>query len=167
MIACVVTAGAIAIEAVADRHYGSSRTKKSRSGEIIDYGAFGHIQAPNYFRRNNVLVGYISLWPGCCPDWCGLSSARYRSPILFTFVSVPLMDKGIWQKGRIIRNQKENTGSFPWFPKHIDRSYLPVPVYIPKPVTVMLTELLLSPLYCAETVTCRSAMPVISGLKVA
>ena len=67
IIAFIVTAGAIVIEAVADRQLWQFTRQKTRSGEIMTRGFWAYSRHPNYFGEITVLVGYISLWTGGCP----------------------------------------------------------------------------------------------------
>ena len=93
VVAFIVTAGAIVIEAIADRQLWKFTRQKPRSGEIMTRGLWAYSRHPNYF-------GEIMFWWGIY--LFGLAAARaywwtvigpVLVTVLFTVVSVPLMDK--------------------------------------------------------------------------
>ena len=67
IVAFILTAGAIVIEAVADRQLWQFTRQKPRSGEIMTSGLWAYSRHPNYFGEITFWGGYISLWPGGCP----------------------------------------------------------------------------------------------------
>lgn len=98
VVALVVTGGAVVIETVADRQLRRFTRDPANRGRIIDRGLWRYSRHPNY-------LGEIVFWWGL---WLfGLAAAPDRwwtvlGPIgmvlLFTFVSVPLMDRRSLQR---------------------------------------------------------------------
>ena len=119
LIATVVTGGAIVIEAVADRQLWQFTRQKTRSGEIMTMGLWAHSRHPNYF-------GEIAFWWGIFLFGLAADSAYWWTvigpvsvTILFTFVSVPLMDKrNLANRPGYAAVKKKIPALFPWFLKN-------------------------------------------------
>ena len=118
VIACVVTAGAIAIEAVADRQLWQFSRQKSRSGEIMTKGLWAYSRHPNYFGEIMFWWGIFLFGLAAAPDWWWTVIGPVSVTILFTFVSVPLMDKrNLAKRPDYAAIKKKIPALFPWFPK--------------------------------------------------
>jgi steroid 5-alpha reductase family enzyme len=91
--ALLVTAGAIAVEAVADRQLHLFTADPAHRGRAMDRGLWRYSRHPNY-------LGEIGFWWGlwlfalaAAPDWWWTVVGPVTMLALFTFVSVPLMDR--------------------------------------------------------------------------
>ncbi|BEL02911.1 DUF1295 domain-containing protein [Actinoplanes sichuanensis] len=91
--AVVVTAGAILLETTADRQLHRFAGDPANRGAIIDRGLWRHSRHPNY-------LGEITFWWGmwlfglaAAPDWWWTIVGPVTMVLLFTFVSVPMMDR--------------------------------------------------------------------------
>jgi len=91
--AVVVTAGAIAIEAVADEQLRAFRLGQPAPGRILDTGLWALSRHPNY-------LGELSFWWGLYlfalaanPSWWWAIAGALSITMLFVFLSVPLLDK--------------------------------------------------------------------------
>jgi steroid 5-alpha reductase family enzyme len=91
--AVAVTAGAILLEATADRQLHRFTGDPANRGAIIDRGLWRHSRHPNY-------LGEIVFWWGmwlfglaAAPDWWWTIIGPVVMVLLFTFVSVPMMDR--------------------------------------------------------------------------
>jgi steroid 5-alpha reductase family enzyme len=97
-LAFVVTAGAIAIEALADRQLHRFAKHNDDPRRILDHGLWAWSRHPNYF-------GETSFWWGLClfalaahPGawWCALGPAAISG--MFFFISIPLIDARMLHK---------------------------------------------------------------------
>jgi steroid 5-alpha reductase family enzyme len=91
--AFVVTAGAIALEGVADQQLRAFRLSSPAPGTILATGVWAWSRHPNY-------LGEVSLWWGLALFALAADSAAWWAfagplaiTLLFAFVSVPLLDK--------------------------------------------------------------------------
>jgi steroid 5-alpha reductase family enzyme len=93
VLAVVVTAAAIATEALADRQLYRFAADPANRGRIIDRGLWRYSRHPNY-------LGEIGFWWGmwlfglaAAPGWWWTVVGPVAMVLLFTFVSVPMMDR--------------------------------------------------------------------------
>ncbi|MFC4071695.1 DUF1295 domain-containing protein [Actinoplanes subglobosus] len=93
IIAVAVTAGAILLESTADRQLHRFADDPANRGAIIDRGLWRHSRHPNY-------LGEITFWWGmwlfglaAAPNWWWTVIGPVTMVLLFTFVSVPMMDR--------------------------------------------------------------------------
>jgi len=91
--AIVVTGVAIAVEAVADRQLRRFARDPATRGQILDRGLWRYSRHPNY-------LGEIGFWWGmwlfglsAAPSWWWTVLGPIVMVLLFTFVSVPMMDR--------------------------------------------------------------------------
>ncbi len=113
--AFVVTAGAIALEGVADQQLRAFRLSKAPPGSILDAGAWSLCRHPNY-------LGEIGLWWGLflfalAADrsawWC--VAGPLAITLLFAFVSVPMLDKrSLARRPGYAEHMKRLHALFPW-----------------------------------------------------
>ncbi|NMO49620.1 DUF1295 domain-containing protein [Actinoplanes sp. TBRC 11911] len=89
VLAVVVTGTSIAVEATADRQL----RRHARPGRTLDSGLWRYSRHPNY-------LGEIGFWWGlwlfalaAAPSWWWTVAGPITMVLLFTFVSVPLMDR--------------------------------------------------------------------------
>jgi steroid 5-alpha reductase family enzyme len=119
MIACIITAGAIAIETIADRQLWQFTRQKTRSGEIMTKGLWAYSRHPNYF-------GEITFWWGIYLFGLAANAAYWWTIIgpasvtlLFTTVSIPLMEKrNLAGRPGYAAIIKQIPTLIPWFPKN-------------------------------------------------
>lgn len=97
-LAFVVTAAAVATEATADRQLHRFAADPANRGRIIDRGLWSRSRHPNY-------LGEIAFWCGmwlfavaAAPAWWWTVVGPLAMMLLFTFVSVPLMDRRSLQR---------------------------------------------------------------------
>ncbi len=89
----MVTASAIAVEALADRQLHRFAAEPANRERIADVGLWRWSRHPNY-------VGEIGLWCGLwlfglasAPSWWWTAVGPLTMVALFVFVSVPMMDR--------------------------------------------------------------------------
>jgi steroid 5-alpha reductase family enzyme len=92
-LAVAVTATAIAVEALSDRQLHRFAADPGNRGRILDRGLWRHSRHPNY-------LGEIGFWWGmwlfglaAAPGWWWTVVGPVAMVVLFTFVSVPMMDR--------------------------------------------------------------------------
>jgi steroid 5-alpha reductase family enzyme len=111
----VVTAGAIAIEALADEQLRAFRQSKPAPGRILDTGLWSISRHPNY-------LGELSFWWGLYlfalaadPSWWGAIAGAVSITLLFVFLSVPLLDKrSLSRRPQYRDHMKRVPALFPW-----------------------------------------------------
>jgi steroid 5-alpha reductase family enzyme len=93
VVATVVTAAAIAVEALADRQLHRFAADPANRGRVADVGLWRWSRHPNY-------AGEIGLWFGLwlfglasAPSWWWTAVGPLAMLALFVFVSVPMMDR--------------------------------------------------------------------------
>ncbi|WP_328475583.1 DUF1295 domain-containing protein [Actinoplanes sp. NBC_00393] len=93
IVAVVVTAAAVLIEATADRQLHRFAGDPANRGRIIDRGLWRYSRHPNY-------LGEITFWWGmwlfamaAAPSWWWTVIGPVSMVLLFAFVSVPMMDR--------------------------------------------------------------------------
>jgi steroid 5-alpha reductase family enzyme len=91
--AAVVTAAAIAVEGFADAQLRAFTRDPANRGRIVDRGLWRHSRHPNY-------LGEIGFWWGmwlfalaAAPSWWWTVAGPVAMVLLFTLVSVPMMDR--------------------------------------------------------------------------
>ncbi|MEU4427698.1 DUF1295 domain-containing protein [Actinoplanes sp. NPDC024001] len=91
--AVAVTAGAVALEATADRQLRGFAGDPANRGRVIDRGLWRYSRHPNY-------LGEIAFWWGmwlfalaAAPGWWWTVVGPVGMVLLFAFVSVPMMDR--------------------------------------------------------------------------
>src|SRR5262249_48702678 len=99
ILAAVVTATAIAVEAAADRQLPRFTADPAHRGQIADQGLWRYSRHPNY-------LGEIGFWWGlwlfglaAAPDWWWTAIGPITIVVLFVAASIPLMD----QRSRVRR----------------------------------------------------------------
>lgn len=118
LLGVVVSAGAVAIEATADRQLHRFAGDPANRGRIIDRGLWRRSRHPNY-------LGEILFWWGmwlfalaAAPAWWWTVVGPITMVLLFTFVSIPMMDR-------------RSLARRPGYDQHMRR----VPMLLPRPVT--------------------------------
>jgi steroid 5-alpha reductase family enzyme len=116
-LAVVVTAGAIAIEGVADNQLREFR-RTSTEGRICDVGLWRYSRHPNYF-------GEISFWVGLwmfgvaagAPWWTGVGALAMV--VLFAGASIPMAEKrSLRRRPHYADHQQRVSMLIPWPPRH-------------------------------------------------
>jgi steroid 5-alpha reductase family enzyme len=115
-VAATVTGAAIAIEAVADWQLHRFARDPAHRARVVDRGLWRYSRHPNY-------LGEIGFWWGmwlfgvaAAPDWWWTVIGPITMVLLFTFVSVPMMDRRSLERR-------------PGFAEHMRR----VPALLPSP----------------------------------
>lgn len=93
VVATLVTAGAIAIEAIADEQLRAYRARASAPGAIMEEGLWAYSRHPNYF-------GEISFWAGLCVFALAAGGTSAWTSVfgplamlaLFVFGTIPMME---------------------------------------------------------------------------
>ena len=116
--AIIVTAGAIAIETIADEQLRRFTRKRPNYGEIMARGLWAYSRHPNY-------LGEVLFWWGLfifalAADagywWMVIGPAAITT--LFTVVSIPLMEKrSLARRPGYGEHRKKIPALLPWFPK--------------------------------------------------
>jgi steroid 5-alpha reductase family enzyme len=117
-LAFAVTAGAIAVETVADEQLRRFTRRAGHHGEIMSTGLWAYSLHPNYF-------GEVMFWWGL---YLFSLAADHRYwwtvvgplavTILFLSTSIPLMDKrNLKRRPRYAQQARKVSALIPWFPK--------------------------------------------------
>jgi steroid 5-alpha reductase family enzyme len=93
LVATVVTAAAITVEAVADRQVRRFAADPANRGRIADRGLWRWSRHPNYLGEIGVWWGVWLFGLAAAPHWWWTVIGPITMVALFAFVSVPLMDK--------------------------------------------------------------------------
>jgi steroid 5-alpha reductase family enzyme len=117
IIAIVVTAGGIVIEAVADAQLGAFIRQRPQRGEIMAKGLWAYSRHPNY-------LGEIMLWWGLFIFALAAGSGYWWTvtgpaavTVLFTVISIPLMEKrSLARRPGYGEHRKKIPALLPWFP---------------------------------------------------
>ncbi len=125
-VAVVITAGAIAIEAIADQQL-SDHVASGRADRILDDGLWGWSRHPNYF-------GELAFWWGIAAfavaagalEWSTFAGAVAMTGLFFG-VSVPMVEKrSRARRGDAFRDYCARTSLLiPWPPKSLTRPPAP------------------------------------------
>jgi len=115
-IAVIITAGAIVIEAAADEQLRKFVRSKPRPGEIMNRGLWAYSRHPNY-------LGEVTFWWGLFIFGLAADPASWWTivgpaaiTILFTCISVPLMDKrNLARRQNYGKHMKKTSALIPWF----------------------------------------------------
>jgi steroid 5-alpha reductase family enzyme len=118
VIACMLTIGSIVIETIADEQLMRFTQNRSHSGEIMAKGLWAYSRHPNYF-------GEVLFWWGLFLFALASDSGYWWTivgpvsiTILFTFVSIPLMEKRSLERRNRYRELRNKIPIFiPWIPK--------------------------------------------------
>ncbi len=114
-LAVVVTAVAIAVEALSDRQLHRFAGDPANRGRIIDRGLWRWSRHPNY-------LGEIGFWWGmwlfglaAAPGWWWTVVGPVGMVLLFTFVSVPMMDRrSLERRPAYAEHMRRVPAIFPW-----------------------------------------------------
>jgi steroid 5-alpha reductase family enzyme len=114
-LAFVVTAGAIALEGMADEQLRAFRLTNPPPGTILETGVWAWSRHPNY-------LGEVSLWWGLALFGLAADGGAWwvlAGPVaitlLFTFISVPLLDKrSLARRPQYAEHMARVPALFPW-----------------------------------------------------
>ena len=115
-VAATVTAGAIAIETLADEQL-RAFVRKSEPGETMDSGLWRHSRHPNYF-------GEVSFWWGRWlfgvaarpSDWWWTLAGPLAITIMFLMVSIPMLDRrSLERRPAYVERMQHVSALIPWF----------------------------------------------------
>ena len=116
LLAALVTAAAIAIEARADQELRRFRTAPGRQpGDILASGLWARSRHPNY-------LGEISFWWGlylfglaAAPDWWWTIVGPASITLMFRFVSLPMLEtRMLERRPDFAQHQKRTSMVIPW-----------------------------------------------------
>jgi steroid 5-alpha reductase family enzyme len=93
VVALVVTAAAIAIEATADRQLRVFLRTRRDPEAILDKGLWAYCRHPNYFGEVSFWWGLYLFGVAAEPAWAWTAVGPLSVTLLFVFVSVPWMDR--------------------------------------------------------------------------
>ncbi len=93
VIAILVTSGAIVLEATADEQLKRFIQRKPSTGAVITDGLWRYSRHPNYLGEILFWWGLFLFGLAASPDYWWMIIGPIMVTLLFTFISVPLMDK--------------------------------------------------------------------------
>ena len=115
-VAVTVTAGAIAIETLADEQL-RAFVRRNEPGETMDSGLWRHSRHPNYF-------GEVSFWWGLWlfgvaarpSDWWWTLAGPLAITVMFLIVSIPMLDKRSLERRPAYAERMQHVSALvPWF----------------------------------------------------
>jgi steroid 5-alpha reductase family enzyme len=98
LAALLVTAGAIAIEAVADRQLRRFLRTRRHAEEILETGLWGRCRHPNYLGEVLFWWGLYLFGLAADPSWAWSAVGPLSITLLFVFISVPWMDRRMLER---------------------------------------------------------------------
>ena len=118
IVAIIITGGAIVVETVADAQLRRFTQQNAQSGTIMAKGLWAYSRHPNYF-------GEVMFWWGLFLFGLAADSGYWWTiigpvsiTILFTFISIPLMEKrNLARRPGYAELRKKIPVFLPWFPK--------------------------------------------------
>jgi steroid 5-alpha reductase family enzyme len=119
VLAAAVTAGAIAVEAIADAQLHRFCARKS-SGAIMAEGLWAYSRHPNYFGEASFWWGLALFAVAAGPVvWWQLAGAAAITA-MFVFVSIPLMERrSVARRPAYVEHQRAVSMLVPWFSRRI------------------------------------------------
>ncbi len=118
--ATLVTAGAIAIEAIADNQLRAFVLRPGKpSGSIMNEGLWAYSRHPNYFGEMSFWWGLFLFGLAADPEsWRTTLYGPVAITVMFFFVSVPMMEKRqIERRPAFAEHVKRTSMIIPWFAK--------------------------------------------------
>ena len=118
IIAIIITGGAIVIETIADEQLRKFTRQNHESGAVLTRGLWAYSRHPNYF-------GEVTFWWGLVVFGLAADSGYWWTiigpvsiTILFTFISIPLMEKrSLARRPGYATLTRKIPVFLPWFPK--------------------------------------------------
>lgn len=118
VIATLITTGAIVIETIADEQLKKFISIKRQPGEIMAKGLWAYSRHPNYFGEVMFWWGLFLFALAADVDYWWTIIGPVSVTLLFTFISIPLMEKrSIERRPGYGEHRKKTPALFPWFPK--------------------------------------------------
>ncbi|RMD85249.1 MAG: DUF1295 domain-containing protein [Candidatus Dadabacteria bacterium] len=93
LVAAVVTAAAIWIEAEADRQLRAFRMRPHRPDEILATGLWARSRHPNYFGEMSFWWGLYLFGLAAAPSWWWTGVGALAITLMFRFISLPMMEE--------------------------------------------------------------------------
>jgi steroid 5-alpha reductase family enzyme len=117
-LAVIVTAGAILMEAAADRQLARFQ-RTAGPAEVLETGLWSLSRHPNYF-------GEVAFWWGlwlfglaAAPSWWWTVAGPLAMTALFLGISVPMMDRHLAaRRPRYVATLRRRSAFLPWFPRN-------------------------------------------------
>ncbi len=117
-IAMIVTAGAIYIEATADRQLREFAEAKKEPGDIMKTGLWAYSRHPNYFGEITFWWGLYLFGLAAAPKLWWTIVGPLGITALFVFVSVPMIEKRSMERRPEYGEHIKNVSAIvPWFPR--------------------------------------------------
>ncbi len=93
VLAAIVTAGAIWIEATADRQLHAFRARPHRPEEILATGLWARSRHPNYFGEMSFWWGLYLFGVAAAPSWWWTGAGALAITLMFRFISLPMIEE--------------------------------------------------------------------------
>jgi steroid 5-alpha reductase family enzyme len=117
-LAFAVTAGAIAVETVADEQLRRFTRRARHHGEIMSTGLWAYSRHPNYFGEVMFWWGLYLFSLAADPRYWWTIVGPLAVTILFLSTSIPLMDKrSLQRRSGYAEHARKISALVPWFPK--------------------------------------------------
>ncbi len=117
-LAALVTAGAIAIETLADEQLLRFRRTKKDAGEIMASGLWAYSRHPNYFGEVTFWWGLFLFGLAAAPFAAWTLTGAIAITLLFVFISIPMIDRrSIARRPAYAEHARRVSALVPWFPK--------------------------------------------------
>jgi steroid 5-alpha reductase family enzyme len=91
-VAACVTAGAIWLEARADRELRAFRMARREAGELLSTGVWAWSRHPNYFGEMSFWWGIYLFGLSAAPTWWWTLVGPLSITLMFRFISLPMME---------------------------------------------------------------------------
>lgn len=118
IVACIVWAGSVAGEAIADRQLAAFRAQPANHGKTCQHGLWRYSRHPNYFFEWLHWFAYVALAVGSPIAWLAWSGPCLMYVFLRWISGVPFTEaQALRTRGAEYREYQRRTPMlFPWFP---------------------------------------------------
>ena len=118
IVAIIITGGAIEIETIADEQLRRFIQRNPPSGAIMTKGLWAYSRHPNYFGEVMFWWGLFVFGLAADPGYWWTIIGPVSITILFTFISIPLMEKrSLARRPGYAALRRKIPVFLPWFPK--------------------------------------------------
>ncbi len=115
VLACVIAAGAIALEATADRQLRAFLGRRHGDEAVLDSGVWRWSRHPNYLGEILFWWGLWGFGVAAAPAWAWTAIGPLAITLLFVFVSVPWMDRHMLSRHPAYQERLRSTPALlPW-----------------------------------------------------
>lgn len=117
-VAVLITCGAIAIEATADKQLHTFLCGDKKPGEILNKGLWAFSRHPNYFGEILFWWGLYLLGLAADPSYWWTVIGPLSITLMFLFISIPMIDKRSLERRPHYGDHMKNVSAcIPWFPR--------------------------------------------------